>query len=261
MISGTAYDQLKKNVEAGFQYLGEQRFKNIAEPVRVYRVLMDPKDAGRRTRSAKTAWWKWSTLAAGIISICLITGAVWLLWRNEPERSIAVLPFKNLSKDAAQDYLADGITEDLTTDLARIPGLFVTSRNAAFSATCPPAAPSHWQDRPPRLRLRQRRRPQNPSIPAPRDAGGGAGVRRGAAAAGCPRVAAAPPASRAFSPEPRRPPTAPELRSVCRRAGQRLPPRRRRPSKRRGPSLTRQAPRRGQARPGSRPAQSPGRSP
>ena len=60
-------------------------------------------------------------------------GSGYELWRNEPERSIAVLPFKNLSNDAAQDYLADGITEDLTTDLARIPGLFVTSRNAAFS--------------------------------------------------------------------------------------------------------------------------------
>ena len=140
-ISGTAYDQVKAKLPVGYASLGEQKVKSIAEPVRVYRVLMDPKDVGRTVRSKAALLRRtWPAIAAGLLLIALLAAVgVWLRpWMPLPqssgtERSIAVLPFKNLSDDAAQEYLADGITEDLTTDLARIPGLFVTSRNAAFT--------------------------------------------------------------------------------------------------------------------------------
>ena len=88
---------------------------------------------------------RWLALAAAILLLGLLgVVGVWLRpWeQTEHERSVAVLPFKNLSGDKEQDYLADGITEDLTTDLARIPGVFVTSRNAAFAYKGKDVSPS-----------------------------------------------------------------------------------------------------------------------
>jgi len=78
--------------------------------------------------------WRWLGAAGAVLIVALAAGVIgwWRPWAPEPLPSIAVLPFKNISGDAQQGYLADGITEDLTTDLARVPGLFVISRNAAL---------------------------------------------------------------------------------------------------------------------------------
>ena len=149
-ISGTAYDQLKQKVDVGYKFLGEQQVKNIAEPVRVYRVLLDPKEAGRVIgfqRKPRPPWTAMAT-AAALVAILAAGGLWWLQpWveRVEPadpskmafplpdRPSIAVLPFTNLSDDPNQDYFADGMTEDLITDLSKLSGLFVIARNSSFS--------------------------------------------------------------------------------------------------------------------------------
>jgi adenylate cyclase len=144
LLAGTAYDQIKKKMDVGFAFLGEQQVKNIVEPVRVYRVLMDPKDAGKTVTIAKkrTARWRW--LAAAAVVVAIVTGAgAWLRSRDVkieappanhlplPDKpSIAVLPFANMSNDPKQEYFADGITDDLITDLSKVSGLFVIARNS-----------------------------------------------------------------------------------------------------------------------------------
>ncbi|NKK47113.1 adenylate/guanylate cyclase domain-containing protein [Rhizobium leguminosarum] len=132
-ISGTAFDQVAHKVDVGFVALGEQRLKNIADPVRVYRVLIDPAKTGKVV-FAPRAWWRGMTLLALTALLIAITAAVivWQ-WPYTHRPSIAVLPFANLSEDQSQDYFADGITDDLITDLARLSNLDVISQNSVFT--------------------------------------------------------------------------------------------------------------------------------
>ena len=107
MISGAAYEHIRGRIDAEFVDLGEKDLKNIARPVRVYALAIGAPSALS------------STLAASP------TG---------PRRfSIVVLPFANMSSDPEQQYFADGVTENLTTDLSRLRGAFVISRNTAFT--------------------------------------------------------------------------------------------------------------------------------
>ena len=145
-VSGTAYDHVKAKLPVGFASLGEQKVKSIAEPVRVYRVLLDPAAAGK-TIGPKRNLPSWrAPAAAAVVGALLVAGVVWQQWQTsgstmtagntvpaDTRPSLVVLPFDNMSDDKEQGYLADGITEDLTTELARVPGLFVISRNAAFA--------------------------------------------------------------------------------------------------------------------------------
>jgi adenylate cyclase len=108
-ISGTVYDQIKNKLALEYDSLGEQVVKNIAEPVRVYRVQMMPR-AVVPTPSPEPG----STLAV-------------------PDKpSIAVLPFTNLSGDPEQEYFSDGMTDDLITDLSKLSGLLVIACNSVF---------------------------------------------------------------------------------------------------------------------------------
>jgi TolB-like protein len=111
-ISRVVRDQVRDRLDYTFEDLGEQQVKNIARPVRVYRV---------RDRAAELAGA--TGPSAPSISPTIIA----------PRLSIVVLPFANLSSDPEQQYFADGITEDVTTDLSRIPHMFVISRNTAFT--------------------------------------------------------------------------------------------------------------------------------
>jgi adenylate cyclase len=115
-ISGTVFDQVEGKLEFHFEDMGEKSVKNIAKPVRVYRVTTNPDDIS----AAPVASTSESTED---------TSAV--LLPDKP--SIAVLPFANLSGDAEQEYFSDGMTEDLITDLSKISGLFIISRNSVFA--------------------------------------------------------------------------------------------------------------------------------
>jgi adenylate cyclase len=146
-ISGTAYDQLKNKLELGYQYLGEHSVKNIAVPVRVYKVLMEPEAAGK-VIGEKRKIKRWMTVAAAVVILIGLAG--WYLYIEQSKRidpaaidkmafslpdkpSIAVLPFDNMMGDDEKEYIADGITEQITTALSKSPRLFVVSRKSAFS--------------------------------------------------------------------------------------------------------------------------------
>jgi adenylate cyclase len=143
-VSGKVAKEIEKKLAFGFEPMGEHKVKNIQEPVAVFRIRLDGVSARRPARLSRGRLWHWATLAAAIIAI--IAGAWFVLRPLTPEAvvtpaapaadtrlSLVVLPFANLSDDKEQGYLADGMTEDLTTELARLPGLFVISRNAAFT--------------------------------------------------------------------------------------------------------------------------------
>jgi adenylate cyclase len=112
-ISRMVRDQIRDKLPYAFDDLGEQSVKNIARPVRVYalraQAFVDPPAA----------------MVPHAVPISQPPAA--------PRLSIVVLPFANLSDDREQQYFADGITEDLTTDLSRIAGMLVISRNTAFT--------------------------------------------------------------------------------------------------------------------------------
>ena len=150
-LARSVFDQVKKQLDLGYEFLGEHEVKNIAEPIQVYRVLTQPEAAGKIIGETKRATqsWKRMALAAAVVLLIAFAGVgLWLRpWQAtvEPasvERmahplpdkpSIAVLPFTNMSDDPAQEYFADGMTEDLITDLSKVSGLFVIARNSVFT--------------------------------------------------------------------------------------------------------------------------------
>jgi adenylate cyclase len=106
-VSRAVRDQVRDRLDLTFEDMGEQQVKNIARPVRVFRIAAP--SIGQPTTSARPA----------------------LALPDKP--SIAVLPFTNLSGDPEQDYFADGIVEDIITALSRLKWLFVIARNSSFT--------------------------------------------------------------------------------------------------------------------------------
>ena len=150
-LSEDAYRQVKSRLELQVADLGRQNLKNIAEPVRAYLLrqgapaTQKPPQPATRTRGV---WARWPALAAALALVLLAAGAY--AWRagyaprflaasvddklaNAPRLSIVVLPFENLGGDPEQQYFADGITDDLTTDLSHVPDSFVIARDTAFT--------------------------------------------------------------------------------------------------------------------------------
>jgi adenylate cyclase len=111
-VSAMVHDQVQGRLECGFEDIGEQSLKNIARPMRVYRV-----DVGAQA----------SRLRAGE------TPALQPALALPDKPSIAVLPFQNMSGDPEQEYFADGMVEDITTALSKIRWFFVIARNSAFA--------------------------------------------------------------------------------------------------------------------------------
>jgi len=80
-ISGTAYDQVENKLSLGYKYLGEQAVKNIAKPVRVYRVLMEPEAAGKVIGEKKAKPRQWQRAAVGLVIVLIIIVAAVVVWK------------------------------------------------------------------------------------------------------------------------------------------------------------------------------------
>ena len=154
-ISGTVYDAIENKIGLEYEYLGEHEVKNIDKPIRAYRVLSYPGAAAHRVAKAKRAVGKtWRNRVMVIAAVLVIAVGVYAIWnyafRAAPpskevvsekptstelseKASIAVLPFVNMSDDPKQEYFSDGMSEDLITDLTKIPGLLVISRLSSFT--------------------------------------------------------------------------------------------------------------------------------
>lgn len=150
-VSGSIFDAIGNKLPLNFEYLGERNVKNIEKPVRAYRAELNPgavislplkvTNAHRFSRSI--------TAMVATATLILISGA-WLGWQywkpaetaiQEIERAallkrkptIAVLPFENISDDPAQEYFADGMTDDLIADLLKIANIDVVARQSVFA--------------------------------------------------------------------------------------------------------------------------------
>ena len=167
-ISRVVRDQIRDKLPYVFEDMGEQQVKNIARPVRAYAmsaqaVAAAPPSPAPAASARSGIRRRPMVIAASMTAALAIAIAGWWVWSRgdlttasvepPPEAgtqatsarpagspapsasrlSIVVLPFENLSHDPDQDYFADGITEDLTTDLSRISGSFVIARNTAFT--------------------------------------------------------------------------------------------------------------------------------
>jgi adenylate cyclase len=152
-ISSTVREHLGNKLALSYEDLGAQSVKNIAEPVRVFRVLLNGAEVvPRGTQRIRRRYWRdgaWS-----LAGLALLLGTVVLVehlsFKPQSIRvsipsqekpalplpsipSIAVLPFTNLSGDPQQEYFSDGISDELINQLSRLPGLFVIARNSSFS--------------------------------------------------------------------------------------------------------------------------------
>ena len=134
-ISSTVYDAVEGKLALGFDFLGEHQVKNIAKPVRVYRVRAEPKPSSVRPRSKRRLQWQIAAPALALILLLLGAVGAWK-WSSPPatpsseKASIAVLPFENIGNDPKWDRFADGITEDIITDLSHSKDLIVIARNS-----------------------------------------------------------------------------------------------------------------------------------
>jgi adenylate cyclase len=151
-LSENAYQQIKGKLSLDVTAMGEQQLKNITQPVRVFRI---DRRIGAANKSLP-AWsliltaQRWRRLGEWLAAAALVTAGIivwWQPWMHRdapasmtrmahplPERpSIAVLPFTNMSADPQQGYFADGMAEDIITDLSKISGLFVIARNSTFT--------------------------------------------------------------------------------------------------------------------------------
>jgi adenylate cyclase len=153
-VSGRVQEDVKGKLDIVFEDAGEQKLKNIARPVRVYRIrtgseVPTPPVIPRKPRAAR------SKLRGGLVAVALLVllgggERVWQLVSHPfslsqvfrevqapallpDKRSIAVLPFLNMSSDPEQEYFSDGMTEDLITELSRLTGLFVIARDSVFT--------------------------------------------------------------------------------------------------------------------------------
>jgi len=158
-ISGTAYDQVKNKIPVGYEYQGEVSVKNIPSPIRVYRILPDV--TGTSVRKPGQAW---ANRLRGPL-LATVTGVIvalfaFFLWRDytkppvvpqeavakaslglplPPETSVAVLPFENMSGDPDQEYLSNGLTDDIITSISKLPRLFVIARSSTLKYKGKPA--------------------------------------------------------------------------------------------------------------------------
>jgi len=146
-VSGAVYNHVENKAPFRFEDQGKQSVKNIEEPVQVYRVLMEHEVSKKKSASR----WKRNVAVVIGVLILFLTGTgifIWNTYFRIPDvegligqkdelklpdgPSIAVLPFDNLSNDPEQEYICDGLTETIITNLSFNPQLFVIARNSSF---------------------------------------------------------------------------------------------------------------------------------
>ena len=140
-VSGKVANEVEKKLAFGFEPMGEQKVKNISEPIPVYRVKLDGAPPPRRRTSHKSRLPVWARpIAAAMVVLAGLAAAGWYGLMHSPSHlagahvpSIAVLPFDDLSPDKTLGYLGDGMSEDIITMLSRFPDLSVIARNSSFT--------------------------------------------------------------------------------------------------------------------------------
>jgi adenylate cyclase len=148
-IPRKVFHEVRNKLDVGYEFIGEQRVKNIETPIPVYRVLLEPDLAGKviGENRLKPSLWPLGAAVAAVMAMTVVAAVWWQPWAPDvepasvedmafplPDRpSIAVLPFDNLSGNTDQDYLADGLTEEIITTLSKSPNLFVIARNSTFT--------------------------------------------------------------------------------------------------------------------------------
>jgi adenylate cyclase len=152
-ISKTAFDHIETKLPYGYEFLGDQTVKNIAKPVRAYRVLLEPEAAGKVVGEKRfLGRFSRKTAMAAIIVLLMVAGGLigWNIYLQQSKKvepasvakmafplpdkpSIAVLPFENMSGDSKQDYFSDGLTDQIISTLSKLRGLFVISRSSTFT--------------------------------------------------------------------------------------------------------------------------------
>jgi len=148
-ISGSAYEQIENKLALGYEYLGEHSVKNIANPIKVFKVPMEPRDISKEKKKARPKRWLWAAVAAVVLFLGITAAIFWNYYYLpapvdiDPEGkmafalpkgpSIAVLPFNNMTRDPEQDYFCDGITETIIGALSHNKNLFVIARNSTFA--------------------------------------------------------------------------------------------------------------------------------
>jgi adenylate cyclase len=152
-ISGAVREQVHHKLDLSYEDLGEQEIKNIPDPVHVYRLSLASVPSDTPRASVKKRQPLRAVFAVAAVLVLLVGAGIALTWplalgliidvaglsgpaTNPPlpdKPSIVVLPFANMSGDPKQEYFSDGMTEELTNDLAQIPELFVIARNSAFA--------------------------------------------------------------------------------------------------------------------------------
>jgi adenylate cyclase len=152
-VSKTAFDHIETKLPLGYEFLGEQEVKNIVKPVGAYRVVMEPRVTVADVKLKKETipiWRQKSSIFGALAVLVIIIGVTVWQFKLRPlpiepasvekmtlplpdKPSIAVLPFDNLSGDPAQDYLSDGLTDEIIAILSRVPKIFVIARNSTFT--------------------------------------------------------------------------------------------------------------------------------
>ena len=152
-ISASAYDQIENKFAFGCEYLGEKFVKNIATPIRVYRLTSDEtgKACNVRIQSRKPSNRYIFAIVFGLLIFSIGGFLAWRIYHHQaaeyfesssvdhtgyplPDKpSIVVLPFNNMSGDPRQEYIGDGFTEEIITALSKTPKLFVIARNSSFT--------------------------------------------------------------------------------------------------------------------------------
>jgi adenylate cyclase len=149
-ISKTAFDHIESKLPYGYDFIGDQTVKNIAKPLGAYRVIMEPRVTVSGKAKKQTVSKRLPFLAGAIALLVLVAVlGLWQFYIRSPsiepaslekmalplpdKPSIAVLPFKNVSGDPEQEYIADGITEHIINVLSKNPELFVIASNSVFT--------------------------------------------------------------------------------------------------------------------------------